>query len=361
LSALFDKLKEYLVNPPIKAEDLGREIIFFSEFDTWEYKVLEQLGDYREKVVGICKNQPNGPVDFVHSKYFRRINTVTPGFVIEKCRDAILLVTIWNKDLNDKAKAEFREHSMPFVTDIFGYTFSQACSGNILPAAELSYLSEAYDFFTNEKDRKIVLDKALYVIGAKTETPFTLPQYFVPCMEFSEDEIIADCGFYTGDTAEDYIKYAGGFKKYYGFEPSTENLSKVPENIASDPRIEVVQAGVHSYNTTLKFSYKIGTGSASAFDDLGNDSLPVVSLDAFFEGKEPPTFIKMDIEGSEIAALLGAKCIIKEHRPKLAICVYHKPEDIIEIPKLIRELNPDYKMELYCHTNIGADIVVYCY
>jgi FkbM family methyltransferase len=361
MSALFDRLKEYLVNPPIAADDLEREIIFFSEYDTWEYTVMDQLGEFRGKVVGVCKNEPKGPIDFLNSKYFRRINTVSPAFVIEKCPDSILLVTIWDKEINDKIKAEFKGYGVPFVTDIHGYTFSHACAGKILPAAELTYLSEAYDFFSGEDDRRIILDKALYVIGAKSETPFTLPQYFVPCMTFSADEIVADCGFYTGDTAEKYIKYAGDFKRYYGFEPSEQNISKVPENIAADPRIEIIKAGVHSYNTTLRFSYKIHTASASAFDDLGGESLPVVSLDAFFDGKEPPTFIKMDIEGSEIAALLGAKCLIREYKPKLAICIYHKPEDIIEIPILIRELNPDYEMKLYCHTDIGADIVIYCW
>jgi FkbM family methyltransferase len=358
MSVLFDKLKEYLVNPPIKAEDLDREIIFFSEYDTWEYTIMEQLGECRKKVVGVCKNQPGKPVVFVNDGYFRQINTVSPAFVIEQSPDSILLVTVWNKEMNDRIKAEFKGHGVPIVTDIFGYTFSQACAGKILPAAELAYLSEAYDFFENEEDRSIILDKALYIIGAKPETPFTLPQYFVPCMKFSADEIIADCGFFTGDTAEDYIKYAGDFKRYYGFEPSEQNLSKVPPAIAADPRIEIIKAGVHSYNTTLRFSER---ADATKLAEYGGESLPVVSLDAFFEDKEPPTFIKMDIEGSEIAALLGAKCLIREHKPKLAICIYHKPEDIIEIPKLIRELNPDYEMKLYCHTNSGYDIVVYCW
>lgn len=45
-----------------------------------------------------------------------------------------------------------------------------------------------------------------------------------------------------------------------------------------------------------------------------------------------PTFIKMDIEGSEQEALKGCKRILKELKPKLALCVYHKPEDLFEIP-----------------------------
>jgi FkbM family methyltransferase len=363
VSNLWENLKEYLINPPISAADLEREIIFFSEYDGYAPAVFEALGEYRNKVVGVCKNTQTVPyADFLNAKYFRRINVVSPNFVVSNCKNAIVLVTVWTKDINDKIKSEFRAAGVPFVTDIFGYTFSQACAGKILPQREIAYLSEAYDFFTDEFSKQVILDKALYVIGARTETPFELPQYFLPCLGLSQNEIVADCGFYTGDTAEDHIKYIGGFKNYYGFEPSEQNLAKVLPEIASDPRIEIIKAGVHSYNTVLHFNqHDESTASASSFTEYGGESLPVISLDSFFAEKEKPTFIKMDIEGSEIAALLGAKCIIREHKPKLAICVYHKSEDIIEIPKLILELNPGYKTQLHCHTNIGADIVVYCY
>jgi FkbM family methyltransferase len=363
VSELSEKLKEYLVNPPISAEDLERQIIFFSDFDRFDTVVYETLGEFREKLASVCKNNPTVPyVDFLGKTYFRRAPAVNPNYVINNCKDAIVLVTIWDKEINNKIKTEFKNAGVPIVTDIFGYTFSQACAGTILPQKELAYLSEAYDFFTDAFSKQVILDKALYVIGAKTETPFEMPQYFLPCLGLSQSEIVADCGFYTGDTAEEYIKYVGDFKKYYGFEPSEQNLAKVSPEIASDPRIEITKAGVHSYDTVLHFNqYEAATASASNFCESGNESLPVISLDSFFEGKEKPTFIKMDIEGSEIAALLGAKIIIHEHKPKLAICVYHKPEDIIEIPKLIHELCPEYKMELHCHTNIGADIVVYCY
>ncbi|MDR0991876.1 MAG: FkbM family methyltransferase [Ruminococcus sp.] len=362
MNSLSEKLKEYLVNPPISEDDLDREIIFFSEYDSWEKTVFENLGKYRNKVVGVCKNTPSAPVDFLGSNYFRRVNAVSPDFVIEKCKDAILLVTVNDKDLNDKIKDEFKEYGHPFVTDMSGYTFSQACAGHILPKKEMNALAEAYDFFTDEASRKVILDKALYVIGEARNTPFETPQYFLPCLDLSENEIVADCGFYTGDTAEEHLKLIGSFEKYYGFEPSEANLAKVSPEIANDPRIEIIKSGVYSYNTVLHFEQKgEGYASSSSFNESGSESLPVVSLDAFFEDKEKPTFIKMDIEGSEIAALLGAKFIIRENKPKLAVCVYHKPDDIIEIPKLIKELNPDYEMELHCHTNIGADIVVYCY
>ena len=61
---------------------------------------------------------------------------------------------------------------------------------------------------------------------------------------------------------------------------------------------------------------------------------------------EPVTFIKMDIEGFELDALMGSKHHIIMEKPKLAICVYHKPDDLWQIPEYILQLNPSYKLYL---------------
>ena len=67
----------------------------------------------------------------------------------------------------------------------------------------------------------------------------------------------------------------------------------------------------------------------------------------------------MDIEGSELKAIIGAREIIKKFHPTLAISVYHKPEDIVEIPQLIMDINPNYKFSLR-HYSIGDfDTVLY--
>ncbi len=95
--------------------------------------------------------------------------------------------------------------------------------------------------------------------------------------------------------------------------------------------------------------------------DLHKTPIPIVSLDERIEGGHlpPPSFIKMDIEGFEAEALRGAKKSIAQHKPKLAISIYHKPEDFIVLPELIKSICPSYRFYLDHYTIFDADTILY--
>ena len=103
--------------------------------------------------------------------------------------------------------------------------------------------------------------------------------------------------------------------------------------------------GVWDEHTQLSFISKYG---ASRVDAGGEVKINVVPLDEVLVG-EPVTFIKMDIEGSELRALKGARKLITKNHPKLAICVYHKNEDFIQIPQYLHKLVPEYKFYMKHH------------
>lgn len=168
-------------------------------------------------------------------------------------------------------------------------------------------------------------------------------QYFdktiVSC---NSDEVFVDCGGFIGDTTEDFISLYKNYKKIYVYEPSEDNISTCRENLKQYSNVEVSQCGVGEKQEKLIIS---GSGSSSSFvgteetDD--SDTVEIISLDKRIE--EKVTFIKMDIEGFEIPAIIGAKHHIKNDSPKLAICTYHIISDMWEIPKLIDFINPNYK------------------
>ena len=91
-----------------------------------------------------------------------------------------------------------------------------------------------------------------------------------------------------------------------------------------------------------------------------NDSKNRVSITTIDEEvKDNVTFIKMDIEGMELEALKGAEETIRRCKPKLAICAYHKKEDLIEIPQYIKSIRPDYKLYLRAHEPTLSELVLY--
>ena len=69
--------------------------------------------------------------------------------------------------------------------------------------------------------------------------------------------------------------------------------------------------------------------------------------------------LKLDVEGSEVSALLGAARTLRDSRPVLAISAYHRPEDLWVLPDLLAELCPDYRLYLRQHTNNSFDLVLY--
>jgi len=192
-------------------------------------------------------------------------------------------------------------------------------------------------------------------------------EYFpkdVPILDNLQTINFIDCGAYTGDTIEDLMKYADNVNMTVSFEPDKNNLCKLNHTLSTlsknhlKTNFLVYPAGVYSKNKILKFSNS-GVASAATFSDESDIEVPVVSLDDTLFASNP-NFIKMDIEGAEYKALIGAKNTIQKYKPNLAICLYHKPEDLWELPLLIHEIEPSYDMYLRVHEDLCLSTVLYC-
>jgi len=173
------------------------------------------------------------------------------------------------------------------------------------------------------------------------------------------DEVFVDCGGYDGDVVISFINNTESYKRIYMYEPSSELFNRCRQRLPVHDSIVLKQAGVGANNDMLLMSGKDLSGTFVPRSDRENEELcRIVSLDE--DIAEPVSFIKMDIEGFEIQAIIGASRHIRESSPKLAISVYHYLSDIWEIPRLIHSINPRYRFYLRQYSREHAyDILLY--
>ena len=176
----------------------------------------------------------------------------------------------------------------------------------------------------------------------------------------NKHEIFVDAGCFNGNTSVDFSDWAiKGYDYIYAFEANPNSIKNCKETFERyNLKGEVINRGLWNERGILNFSGNLS--SSSKISENGSEQIEVISIDEFLNGK-PVTFIKMDIEGAEFKALLGAEKTIKKYRPRLAICVYHKAEDILELPTLLLDMNPDYKFVLRQYFYNFTDAVLYAY
>lgn len=100
------------------------------------------------------------------------------------------------------------------------------------------------------------------------------------------------------------------------------------------------------------------TGAVSSDGDI---LIEVDCIDNILSCDEKVTYIKMDIEGSELNALKGAEQHIVRDKPRLGICIYHKQEDLVKIPQYIKSLHPHYQFYVRPHSTMPTELVLYCF
>jgi FkbM family methyltransferase len=188
-------------------------------------------------------------------------------------------------------------------------------------------------------------------------------QYFPEdIISLTPKEIFIDGGAYNGDTIELLLeKCSSTFGQIVAFEPDSGNyeqlgsyISGLPEEIGNKILYKNSALGI----TKGKICFDAAGTLGSCVDPAGSTEVDCVALDEEL-GSIEPTFIKLDVEGSELDALSGATRIIQTKAPVLAVCAYHRPADLWRIPLHIANINPEYRFYLRQHKEDGFESVVY--
>lgn len=189
-------------------------------------------------------------------------------------------------------------------------------------------------------------------------------QYFdYEIVDFSKVSTYVDCGAYDGDSYFSFIKNHKANTKQkqntraYLLEPDPNNYKKLIEHCGTYENCNILNIGAWDHKDNLFFSTE---NTSSSINQNGNININVDKIDNVVTGSVD--FIKMDIEGAELNALKGAKDTICRYHPVLAICVYHKKEDLITIPQYIQSICSEgggYKFYLRIYSKYSQELVLY--
>ncbi|WP_231037524.1 FkbM family methyltransferase [Pectinatus frisingensis] len=227
-----------------------------------------------------------------------------------------------------------------------------------------SKINKVYNLLTDDKSRKIFINLINYKISRKLDFLKNMEdenQYFPKEGELDlsnvENSVFLDLGAFDGDTIRSFLKYTHGkYSKIIAVEASKKNYDKLLDNMIDVKNIECYNVGI--YKEKAKLSFVISDAKNTFASENGKDTVEVDSVDHIIKD-QPVSFIKMDIEGSEYDAILGAKNTLKKNTPILAISVYHKIEDLFRIPLLIEKTHPKYDYYLRHYSPTAIETILY--
>jgi FkbM family methyltransferase len=167
--------------------------------------------------------------------------------------------------------------------------------------------------------------------------------YFPPFITHLDDEHYVDCGAADGDSIAAFLSKWPKYERITAIEPDEANFDKILHNFLPLPRMEMYRVAVSDHAHTSSFRACGDYSSHLAEAGMGTVSVMCETLDRLLTSVSP-TYIKMDVEASEPAALWGARRILRVHSPVLAICAYHEASHFWELPLLIHALQPNYRL-----------------
>jgi len=231
----------------------------------------------------------------------------------------------------------------------------------------ISLLTGGFDY----NSFRLFIDEFADFISPHSPNLFSRPLFDENHFYFHSDffplrqgEVFANVGALLGDCAVEFAKACQEkglvYKGIINLEPDPDNFALLTKNMAKFSNVRCLPYGLWSCKTRLRFTNpdQVGSGAPGYLHDSGDMEVNVASLDDLLPNEEI-TLIKMDVEGAEMEALRGAAETIRRNRPKLAISLYHKRDDVFEIPLYIHQLYLGYKFYLRHHSTTFSETVLF--
>lgn len=322
--------------------------------------ILNYLKKFNIKVDYFCDNDSSKV-----GQYMNSIKIISVDELLNLNRDISIVITSTYfdeiyKQLDDMGFKRLFCFSSWFTMEHYNnvlYDSIENNIGKINKVFEMLADEKSKEVFTGILNYRLTFDiKDLMKCVSKNEMYFDKD-----IMNFQGEIYFVDGGAYDGETILKFIEATkGNFKSVYSFEPDQCNFELLKNNkdiSKYSSKIKLENKGLYKQTGKVYFSSINDQGSCIS-EARTEDFINVVSIDDYAANNKI-TFIKMDIEGAEIDAINGAVKTLKIEKPKLSVCLYHKINDLWEIPLLIKSIQPDYKIYLRQYAYTLFDTVCY--
>jgi FkbM family methyltransferase len=229
-------------------------------------------------------------------------------------------------------------------------------------------IRRGFGLLTDEESRRQYVAHLRFRLRLDHEAlpPCAADNYFPPGVlpELPPDTVFVDGGAYDGDTLRAFLAHQRGrFGRIYAFEPDPHNCDRLRAYVAAlgpspASRIHVYNAGVGSTRTRLPF--QASGNMSSAFGVEGTAEVEVLPIQDVVAVDGATTYVKLDVEGAEGEALKGCASLLRRARPLLAISVYHRPDDLWQLPLTVAaQVGPGPRFFLRTQGQDGMDAICY--
>ncbi len=304
-------------------------------------KIMSVFKQYGIKVTGIFASD-----DFVRGHFFEGFKVLRLSEVEELETDfaVVLAFAAGYDELIERIKTIASKHKL-YVPDVpvIGcglFTYDYCVSHG-------EEFQQVYDLLADDESKRVFASILNFKISGNIQylenITSTKKEIYKNIIKPNLNEHYFDLGAYNGDTVKEILDITHNkYVRIYAMEPDRKNFKKLCKYIEGKKHIYAYNNAVWCVDTQLPFSSKSGRQS-SLTTSSGTKYIDSRSVDSVLEGNEV-TLIKMDVEGVEREALWGASQSIAKYNPRLMVALYHRNEDMFELPLLVHKLNPKYKL-----------------
>lgn len=315
-------------------------------------RIFAKCCDYNIKIADIFATDP-----FVRGQSYLGYKMMTYKEICQKYKDFIVLIAFASEspevlDIFYRMSVE-QEVYAPHIQ-----LFGDVCFDQDYFATNVEKINQVYKLLADDFSRQLFADIMNYRISGKLEYLLAHQTIRVKdiknILALSDQETYLDLGAYNGDTIKEFINITNNnYQKIFALEADPKNFRKLENFIVEENILDTEIYNLGSWSKPAELKLTKASGRQAKIVEDGKRNISVTSIDALFPHEEI-SFIKMDVEGAEKETLHGAKNIIQKHQPKLFVACYHYDEDILHLPLLIHELNPNYKIFLRRHPYVPA-------